>query len=445
MKFPEDIYYIMDRLNGYGYEAFLVGGAVRNILLNLEVKDYDITTNAKPSELVGLFKKTILTGVRFGTVTVVIDSRSYEITTYRRDYEYLDSRRPSVVSFSDELEEDLTRRDFTINAICMDKEGTVIDPLNGMVDIIKGIIRAIGNPDIRFKEDALRMMRAIRLMAEIEFTIEENTLKSITKNASTISNISSERIQNELNKILLSRKPSTGLFKMLETGILGTIMPEIIPCVGFKQFSSYHDKDVFSHTMIVMDNTLPKLEIRLAALFHDIDKPNCLTIDENGEGHFYGHHIESARISKEVLKRLKYPNDVIEKVYRLIRYHPLKEINIGEKGVKRFINKVGKDNLEDMFNLNYADIIGKSTYKGIDKLKNMEEHTRQIINRHDPLNIRDLEISGRDIKELGIREGPLIGEILDRLMALAFENPEENNREKLLQHIKEMIKENPLD
>lgn len=445
MKFPEDIYYIMDRLNGYGYEAYLVGGAVRNILLNLEVKDYDITTNAKPSELVGLFKKTILTGVRFGTVTVLIDSRSYEITTYRRDYEYLDSRRPSVVRFSDELEEDLTRRDFTINAICMDKEGTVIDPLNGIKDINNSIIRAIGNPDIRFKEDALRMMRAIRLMSEIEFTIEENTLKSITKNASTISNISAERIQNELNKILLSRKPSTGLYKMLETGILGTLMPEIIPCVGFQQFSSYHDKDVFSHTMLVMDNTLPKLEIRLAALFHDIDKPNCLTIDENGEGHFYGHHIESARISKEVLRRLKYPNDVIEKVYRLIRYHPLKEINIGEKGVKRFINKVGKDNLEDMFNLNYADIIGKSTYKGIEKLKNMEEHTRQIINRHDPLNIRDLEISGKDIKELGISEGPLIGEILDRLMALAFDNPEDNNREKLLEHIKVMMKENPLD
>lgn len=445
MKFPEDIYYIMDRLNGYGYEAFLVGGAVRNILLNLEVKDYDITTNARPSELVGLFKKTILTGVRFGTVTVVIDSKSYEITTYRRDYEYLDSRRPSIVRFSDELEEDLTRRDFTINAICMNKEGVVIDPLNGIEDINNRIIRAIGNPDIRFKEDALRMMRAIRLMSEIEFTIEKETLDSITQHAPNISYISAERIQNELNKILLSRKPSVGLFKLLETGILGTIIPEIIPCVGFQQFSSYHDQDVFSHTMSVMDNTFPKIEIRLAALFHDIDKPNCLTIDENGEGHFYGHHIESARISKEVLKRLKYPNEVIEKVYKLIRYHPLKEINIGDKGVKRFINKVGKDNLEDMFNLNYADIMGKSTYKGIGKLKNMEERTHEIINRRDPLNLRDLEIKGKDIKEMGISEGPLIGEILDRLMTLTFDNPEENNREKLLQHVKEMMKENPLD
>lgn len=444
MKLPTDIYNIMDRLNGYGYEAFLVGGAVRNILLNLEVKDYDITTNAKPSELVGLFKKTILTGVRFGTVTVVINSRSYEITTYRRDYEYLDSRRPSVVRFSNELEEDLTRRDFTINAICMDKEGNIIDPLNGIEDIKNRIIRAIGNPDTRFKEDALRMMRAIRLMSEIEFTIDENTLNSITANAASISYISAERIQNELNKILLSRKPSLGLFKMMETGMLGTIIPEIIPCVGFQQFSSYHDQDVFSHTMIVLDNTSPKLEIRLAALFHDIDKPNCLTIDENGEGHFYGHHIESARISKEVLKRLKYPNDVIEKVYRLIRYHPLKEINIGDKGVKRFINKVGKDNLEDMFNLNYADIMGKSTYKGIAKLKNMEERTQQIINRHEPLNLKDLEIKGKDIKDLGIHEGPLIGEILDRLMSLVFDNPEDNNREKLLLYVKEMMKENPL-
>lgn len=445
MKFPEDIYYIMDRLNGYGYEAYLVGGAVRSILLNLEVKDYDITTNAKPSELVGLFKKTILTGARFGTVTVLIDKRSYEITTYRRDYDYLDSRRPSVVRFSDELEEDLTRRDFTINAICMDKEGTVIDPLNGMEDINNGIIRAIGNPDIRFKEDALRMMRAIRLMSEIEFTIEENTLNSITQYAATISCISTERIQNELNKIILSRKPSLGLFKMLETGLLGTIIPEILPCVGFQQFSSYHDKDVFSHTMIVVDNTSPKLVIRLAALFHDIDKPNCLTIDENGEGRFYGHHIESARISQEVLKRLKYPNDVIEKVYRLIRYHPLKEINIGDKGVRRFINKVGKDNLEDMFNLNYADIIGKSTYKGINKLKNMEERTQQIINSHDPLSLRDLAIKGKDIKELGINEGPLIGEILDRLMTLVLDNPEDNNKERLIQHINDMKKETPPD
>jgi len=439
MKLVNDIYDIMEKLNNNGYEAYLVGGAVRNRLLDLPVKDYDITTNAKPSELIGLFKKTILTGVKFGTVTVIVNGKDYEITTYRRDYEYLDNRRPSVVRFSERLEEDLLRRDFTINAICMDKEGRVIDLIGGMQDIQRKVIRAIGNPDIRFKEDALRMMRGIRLMTEIKFEIDSSTLASIKKNAFRTKYISAERIQNELNKILLSQKPSLGIYKMLETGILDEIMPELLPCVGFDQHNSYHDKDVFDHTMMVLDETAPRLALRLAALMHDIEKPHCLTFDENGEGHFYGHHITSAQTSRVILKRLKYSNDLIDKVYRLIRYHPLKDMNIGEKGVKRFINKVGKDNIEDIFNLNYADILAKSTQKGIYRLKNMEEKTFVILNRKDPLSLNDLAISGKDLKEIGIREGPIMGMILEKLMALVFEKPTENDREKLMYHAIKMI------
>lgn len=434
MRLNEDIYYILDKLNSNGFEAYLVGGAVRNLLLGLKINDYDITTNALPSQIINLFDKTILTGIDYGTVTIVLNKKMYEVTTYRLDHEYVDSRRPSYVKFSKDLEEDLMRRDFTINAICMDKFGNIVDPINGAEDISKNIIRAIGNPEVRIKEDALRMIRAIRFMTDLKFEIEEKTFEAIKKNSEKTIHISPERIQVELNKIILSKEPSKGFYKMLDAGILKHVIPELIPCVGFEQYSSYHDKDVFSHIMEVMDNTHPKIEIRLAALFHDITKPSCLSIDENGEGHFYGHHIESADLSTEILKRLKYSNEIIQKVWKLIRYHPLKETSIGEKGVKRFIEKVGKENLSDMFNLNYADIIGKSHREGIGKLRNMEQKTMEIVNRRDPLNLKDLEINGKELKKLGVKEGPIIGVVLDRLLTIVLDYPSENTKEKLVQH-----------
>ncbi|MBN2286991.1 MAG: CCA tRNA nucleotidyltransferase [Tissierellales bacterium] len=439
MKINEDIYHILDTLNQKGFEAYLVGGAVRNYLLGLKVNDYDITTNALPSDMISLFDKTILTGVDYGTVTVIINHQMYEVTTYRMDQEYLDNRRPSYVKFSKELEEDLIRRDFTINAICMDKNGAIVDPINGLEDIVKRIIRAIGNPETRFREDALRMIRAIRFMADLDFSIEKHTLDSIKANSEKIKYISTERIRIELNKILLSKVPSKGMFQLAQSGLLQYIIPELIPCIGFEQKSSYHDMDVFSHLMKVMDNTYPKVELRLAALFHDITKPACLSVDEKGEGHFYGHHITSADMSSEILRRLKYSNDVIQKVWRLIRYHPLKEMNIGEKGVKRFIENVGRENLNDIFNLNYADIIGKSHKEGIGRLRNMEQKTMEIVNRKDPLNLREMEIDGKALKRLGIKEGPIIGELLDRLLAIVLEYPSENTEEKLIAHARNIL------
>ncbi|SHJ79934.1 tRNA nucleotidyltransferase (CCA-adding enzyme) [Dethiosulfatibacter aminovorans DSM 17477] len=440
MEINKDVHYILNRINENGYEAYLVGGAVRNLLLGLPVRDYDITTNAHPETIMSIFERTIPTGIDYGTVTVIVGSTFYEITTYRMDYEYVDSRRPSVVHFSTDLEEDLTRRDFTINAVCMDKEGNIVDPLNGVDDIKKKVIRAIGDPELRFREDALRMLRAIRFMSELGFDIEDSTVDSMRMNSSKIKYISPERIQNELNRILLSQVPSMGFYKMLHTNILEQLLPEIMPCVGFQQHSSYHDKDVFDHTMAVLDNTAPKTAIRLAALFHDITKPYCLTMDENDEGHFYGHHIESAELSRKILTRLKYSNEIIDKVWKLIRYHPLKEINIGDKGVKKYINKVGKENLDDMFNLNYADIIGKSNRKGLAKLKNMEEKTMAILGRKDPLSLKDLEITGYDLKTIGVNEGPLVGQILDRLLTIVLDFPSENSKDKLLNHALHILK-----
>ena len=440
MEMNKDVYYILNKINESGYEAYLVGGAVRNLILGLPVRDYDITTNAHPVTIMNLFERTIPTGIDYGTVTVIVESTFYEITTYRKDYEYVDSRRPSVVHFSTDLEEDLTRRDFTINAVCMDKEGNIVDPLDGVADIKRKVIRAIGEPELRFREDALRMLRAIRFMSELGFEIDDNTVDSMRMNSSKIKYISPERIQNELNRILLSQVPSTGFYKMLHTNMLEQLFPEMIPCVGFQQHSSYHDKDVFDHTMAVLDNTAPKTSIRLAALFHDITKPHCMTMDENNEGHFYGHHIESAELSRKILKRLKYSNETIEKVWKLIRYHPLKEMNIGDKGVKRYINKVGKENLDDMFNLNYADIIGKSNRTGLEKLKNMEEKTMAILGRKDPLSLKDLQITGYDLKTIGVNEGPLVGQILDRLLTIVLDFPSENSRDKLLNHALNILK-----
>lgn len=440
MEINKELYFILNKINESGYEAYLVGGAVRNLILGLPVRDYDITTNAHPMTIMNIFERTIPTGIDYGTVTVIVQSTFFEITTYRKDYEYVDSRRPSVVHFSSSLEEDLTRRDFTINALCMDKEGNIVDPLNGVADIKKKIIRAIGNPELRFREDALRMLRAIRFMSELSFEIDEKTVDSMRINSNKIKYISPERIQNELNRILLSQVPSKGFYKMLETNILEQLFPEMMPCVGFQQHSSYHDKDVFDHTMAVLDNTAPKTSIRLAALFHDITKPYCLTMDEKNEGHFYGHHIESAELSRKILKRLKYSNEIIEKVWKLIRYHPLKEMNIGDKGVKRYINKVGKENLNDMFNLNYADITGKSNKKGMDKLKNMEEKTMEILGRKDPLNLKELGVSGDDLKTIGIQEGPEVGLILDRLLTIVLDFPSENSKDKLLNHALNILK-----
>ncbi len=436
----KSIKYILKNINNHGYEAYVVGGAVRNYLLGKDIADFDVTTNALPDYIEKLFEKTIPTGKKFGTITVLHDNNSYEITTFRSDGVYSDGRRPDSVSFSKELKEDLKRRDFTINAMCMDYDENIIDYFGGKEDLKNGIIKCIGNPDERFNEDALRMIRAVRFMTQLRFTIDEETRLSIIKNSHFIKAISIERIHDELNKILLSEKPSRGIRMLVNTGLMDYIIPEYLSTVGFNQHNPYHDKDVFEHVMEVLDNIKPKLNLRLAAFFHDISKPECFTQDENGRGHFYGHHIKSATVTKEIMRRLKYSYDLIEDVSILIRYHYLKEIDVKDKGVKRFINNVGIDRLDDMFALNIADIKGKSSTANFDKVEALRKKCNEILNNKEPLNRKDLDIDGNDLENLGIKKGKLYGELLDKALELVLEFPEKNDKEELTEYIMTLIK-----
>lgn len=438
-----NIKYIIKKIEEYNFKAYLVGGAVRNLILGLEVFDYDITTNALPDDIENIFPKTIPTGKKYGTITVIYDNNSYEITTFRSDGTYSDGRRPDSVSFSTELIEDLKRRDFTINALCIDIDEKLIDYFNGIEDIKNKVIRCIGNPDERFTEDALRMMRAVRFMTQLKFTMDENTRLSIVKNNALIKNVSVERISEELNKILMSDKPSDGIRALVDTGLMKQIIPEFMDTIGFNQHNPYHDKDVFEHTMEVLDNIKPKLSLRLSALFHDISKPECFTQDESGRGHFYEHEVKSSERAKNIMERLKYSNDITEDVRVLIRYHLLKSVDMKDKGVKRFINNVGIDRLDDMFELNIADIKGKSKIAddaGFERLGILREKCKNIFERHEPLSRKDLKINGRDLEALGIKKGNIYTEILNKVLDLVLEFPEKNNKEELEKYVLSLVK-----
>lgn len=435
----DNVKYILNTINKKGFEAFVVGGAVRNYLLHKDISDFDITTNALPSDIELMFEKTIPTGKKYGTITVVTKDASYEITTYRSDGVYSDKRRPDSVTFSNKLVEDLKRRDFTINAMCMDINEQLIDMFNGKDDLKHKLIRCIGDPNERFKEDALRMLRAVRFMCQLGFKIEENTLLAITRNSELLKSVSAERIQEEFNKILLSDKPSDGIRVLVKTQLIKHIMPELLICVGFEQKNPYHDKDVFEHIMTVLDNTKPKLRLRLAALLHDICKPQCFKIDDKGIGHFHGHHKLSATKSIEIMKRLKYSNQMIEDVSILIRYHYLKEIEIGDKGIKKFINNVGVERLNDMFNLNIADISGKANPNGTERVDNLRTKCKIILERKEPLSLKDLAINGCDLKKIGITEGKIYSELLNSCLDLILENPEKNNKDNLIDFVKDKL------
>lgn len=438
----KNIKYIINKLENNNFKAYLVGGAVRNKILGLDAFDYDITTNALPEDIESIFPKTIPTGKKFGTITVIHNNNSYEITTFRNDGIYSDGRRPDSVSFSTELIEDLKRRDFTINALCIDSNEKLIDYFNGIEDIKSKVIRCIGNPDERFTEDALRMMRAVRFMTQLKFTMDEDTRMSIIKNNSLIKRVSVERIREELNKILLSDKPSDGIRALVDTGLMEQIIPEFMDIIGFNQHNPYHDKDVFEHTMEVLDNTKAKLNLRLSALFHDISKPECFTQDESGRGHFFNHEVKSSERAKSIMERLKYPNDLIEDVRVLIRYHLLKSVDMKDKGVKRYINNVGIERLDDMFSLNIADIKGKSKIAdiaGFERLEVLREKCRNIIERKEPLSRKDLEINGNDLEALGIEKGHIYTEILNKALDLVLEFPEKNNKEELIKYVQGLI------
>lgn len=321
MTIPNYVEYVMIHLQENKYKVYLVGGGVRDIFNNKEPKDYDLTTSATPEQVKKLFRKVVSTGEKHGTVTVIVLGEHIEVTTLRRDGIYKDNRHPEEVMFTTGLKEDVARRDFTINSIAIDIDGNVYDYFNGLKDIENKIIRAVGDPDKRFNEDALRMIRAIRFSAQYDFDIEEETENSIIRNAYLIQMVSKERIRDELCKILISNYPGYGIEMLQKCNLLQYIIPELCECINFDQRNIHHDKNVFDHIISVLNYTPNILNVRLAALLHDIGKPMCFTIDENNQGHFYQHHIIGAEMTKSILERLKFDTKTINNVSILVKEH----------------------------------------------------------------------------------------------------------------------------
>lgn len=438
---PSNVNLILNELKIQGYASYIVGGCVRDSLLGRKPNDYDICTNATPDEMLKVFNgfKVIPTGLEHGTITIVLNEENFEVTTYRIDGEYSDNRRPDNVEFTTSLIEDLKRRDFTINAMVYNDEEGLIDPFNGLDYLIDKSISCVGSANDRFKEDGLRILRAIRFACQLNFTIDLETLEGIFQNRYLLKNISKERIREEFNKILVCEKPSKGIVLLYKLGLLDYIVPELIKCVGFNQHNPNHDKDIFNHILKVLDSTEPKLKLRLAALFHDIGKPNVFTIDEEGVGHFYSHHKESAKMCREAMQRLKYSNKEIEYVSELVYYHMTKYEKLKTSSVKKFINKIGTDKLDDMFKLLIADRIGSKPPCKINDINKLKSECKRILSEKQPLGIKDLDINGYELMKAGIPQGKEVGDILNMLLEIVLKNPKLNSKDILLRIVNIII------
>lgn len=462
MKIPENVAYILRILEENGYEGFAVGGCVRDTVLGREPEDWDITTSAKPEQVKALFRRTIDTGIQHGTVTVMMDKIGYEVTTYRMDGEYEDHRHPTEVIFTPELTEDLKRRDFTINAMAFNPVTGMVDKFDGIGDIEKKRIRCVGNPMERFEEDALRMLRGIRFAGQLLFEIEPATLEAIRKKADTLVNVSAERIRTELTKLLLS-DGADRLLLAHETGLSRFFLPELDAMLATSQKNPHHRYDVGRHTIetIRQINRLYKKEETLtdkdhvvlvyAALLHDVAKPDTKSTEKNGKDHFYDHDIMGSEKAKEILRRLKFDNDTIDKVTRIVRYHDYRYdacfVNgryseKGKKAMRKFMNRIGKDVMPLLFLLQEADLLAQSDYKREEKYDKLRAGIRcygEIIEAADAIVIKDLAVGGRDIMELGVKPGPMIGEILQKLLEEVLSEPSYNERNILLEKAKKLL------
>lgn len=437
IQLPQHVTYIINTIEEAGFEAFAVGGCVRDSLLHKEPDDWDITTNALPEQIKSLFKRTIDTGIEHGTVTVMIDKEGYEVTTYRIDGEYEDSRHPKEVSFTSNLSEDLKRRDFTINAMAYNDRVGIVDIFEGVKDLEVGIIRAVGNPKERFTEDALRMMRAVRFSAQLGYTIEKDTKQAIKELAPTIANISAERVQVELIKLVTSNHPDR-MRILYETGLTAVFMPEFDRIMQTEQNHPHHCFSVGEHSIHAMEAVRADKVLRLTMLFHDMGKPETLTTDEEGINHFHGHADFSEKMALDILKRLKFDNDTIYKVSKLVLYHDRK-IELRKKSVRRAIHKIGEDLFPALFEVKRADVYAQSDYMREEKLaelNTLEKLYDEIIRNQDCTSLKTLALNGSDLIANGIKPGKELGAILNEMLELVMEDETKNTRDVLLEYLK---------
>lgn len=432
---PEFALKVLSRLEKSGYEAYVVGGCVRDSLMGHEPKDWDICTNASPQQTLEVFRRfhVIKTGLKHGTVTVMSDHEAVEVTTFRIDGAYADNRHPDSVSFVSRVEEDLARRDFTINAMAFSPTKGLADVYGGREDLSAGVIRCVGEPDARFQEDGLRIMRALRFAARYHFDIERETAFAIRRNRHLLENISSERIFKELKGILTG----AGALEMLLAfpDVMSAIIPEIAPCIGFTQHNKNHIYDVWTHTAHAVQAAPAEETLRLAMLLHDIAKPACFSLDENGTGHFYGHAQLGAGMARDILSRLKSDNLTLERVTALVREHSA-PFPSTRAAMRRWIGRLGEDVVRALFFIKRADHAAQSGL-GKEEKENALRHAaallEEVTEENHAFTVRDLAINGRDLMELGTRPGRKMGELLERLLDEVQEETLGNTREALLE------------
>lgn len=439
IKIPSGANEIIHTLQDKEYEAYLVGGCVRDSILKRPIHDYDITTSATPDEMMEVFKgkRIIETGLQHGTITIVIDGEPYEVTTYRIDGNYSDNRRPDKVTFTKSLEEDLKRRDFTINAMAYNDEVGLVDPFNGMEDIKYHKIQCVGKPEDRFAEDALRILRAIRFASQLDFVLEPNTDYVLHKMYRNLKNISVERINSEFCKIVASSDFCVRM--VLYHEVFSLFIPEIEDMFGFQQNNPYHMYDVWDHTVHAIESCeSDDLVTRLAAFFHDIGKPHCYQDGEDGVRHFKGHGRVSADMTNEIMKRLRFDNGTREKVVQLVYYHDA-TFEVGEKYVKRWLNKIGEEQFRRLLNVRRADIKAQAYTEQesrLQKIDNIEYILEEVLQKDECFSLKDLAVNGKDLIEIGYKPGKEIGNTLNCLLQLVIEGVCPNEKSELLKYIK---------
>ncbi|WP_026507418.1 CCA tRNA nucleotidyltransferase [Butyrivibrio sp. MC2013] len=442
INIPDNALDILNKLSEAGFEAYIVGGCVRDSLLGREPMDWDITTNAHPLEVKKLFKRTIDTGIKHGTVTVMKGQEGYEVTTYRVDGDYKDHRHPESVTFTPMLREDLRRRDFTINAMAWNPDKGLVDEFGGIDDLNAGIIRCVGDPMERFDEDALRILRALRFSAQLGYDIEEDTARAAKTLSDTLQRVSAERIQTELIKIMTSDRP-TRLLEGRELGINKVILPELDEAIACDQNTPHHQWNVGEHSLRAAETIRNDKILRLSMLLHDIGKPSCKTTDEAGIDHFKGHAEVGAEMANNILRRLKMDNASIKKICLLVRYHDIMmKTEPTDKLVRKMLSVIGPENLDDLISVKKADVSAQSSYMQEEKLLGIErlkDKALEIIERGDALCLADLAVKGADLIEAGIKPGKEMGDCLKAMLADVLNTPSHNTREYLLRHIKNYL------
>ena len=461
INIPKAAQHIINVLYDNGYEAFVVGGCVRDSLMGIEPKDWDITTSASPLEIKRLFNRTVDTGIKHGTVTVLIDKVGYEVTTYRIDGEYKDSRHPEDVIFTKDLTEDLKRRDFTINAMAYNDKVGIVDKFNGIEDLNNKIIKCVGVAHERFEEDALRILRAIRFSAQLDFAIETDTKKAIVDLAHTLKNISAERIKVEIDKTLMSNHP----YKLLDAyklGITKVILPEFDDMVGVKQENPNHMYDVSGHTIcaikslskILKDDTLVKIDgtrytdkeklmMMWTILLHDIGKPSCKYFDDNGIAHFKKHDIVGVDMARKVYNRLKFDRYTSDLSIKIIKWHDYRFTN-KLVNMRRAISKIDLDILDYLFLIKRADTLAQNENTIDAKIKDLDESYKlfeEIYKLNQCVTLKDLAVNGSDLIKYGIKPGKEIGYYLSKLLEMVIEQPELNKKDILLVKLKDIQKD----